>query len=97
MSSIACSASAIVVGRSLGAHADHRHPPVADRQRVGDGDDLHHAGVEQALHTLARRRLGQADGGAEARVRHPAVVLERLDDRPVDRIERVVGAFHCDG
>ena len=33
-----------------------------DLQRIGDRDDLHHAGVEQPLHPLADGGLGQPDG-----------------------------------
>ena len=39
-----------------------------DLERVGDGDDLHDLGVEQALHALADGGLGQADGLADGGV-----------------------------
>jgi hypothetical protein len=38
-----------------------RDPTVAERQRVGDGDDLHVARLGQALHTLADRALAEPD------------------------------------
>jgi hypothetical protein len=56
------------------AHADHGLAREAQLQRVGDRDDLHDAGVEQALHALPHGRLGQPDGLADARVGR--------DDRP---------------
>ncbi len=67
--------------------ADHRHPPVPELQRIGDGDDLHHAHLEQALHTLAHRGLRQAHGSAQPGVGRAPIGLEVLDDGPVDRVE----------
>ena len=59
----------------------------ADLQRIGHRDDLHDARLEQPLHPLAHRRLGQADGLADGRVRPPAVLLELLDDGLGDVVE----------
>ena len=69
------------------AHADHGLPGEADLQRVGDGHDLHHARVEQPLHTLTDGRLGEPDGGGDPRIGPPAVLLQLLDDRARDVVE----------
>ena len=42
-------------------------------QRIGDGDDLHDAGVEQPLHPLPDRGLGQPDDLGQRRVGLAAV------------------------
>ncbi len=56
----------------------------ADLERVGDGDDLHDAGVEQPLHPLAHRRLGQpdrlADGGVGRRPSSCSCSMIAFDD-----------------
>ena len=57
-------------------------------ERVGDGDDLHDALVEQLLDALAHGRLGQAHGLADRGVRPASVLLELLDDREGDGIDR---------
>ena len=69
---------------------DHRHAPVPELQRIGDRDDLHHARLEQALHALAHGGLGQADGGAQLRVRRGRR-LQLFDDGPVDLVEPGLG------
>ena len=61
--------------------ADHRHAVEAERQGIGDRHDLQDAGVDELLHALAHRRLGQADRLGDARVRPAAVLLQLLDDR----------------
>ena len=63
------------------ADADHRLPGEAQLHRIGDGDDLHHAGVDHALDPLPHRGLGQPDRLADARIRPTAVLLQLLDDR----------------
>ncbi len=60
---------------------DHRLPGEADLGRIGDGDDLHDAAVDELLHPLPHRRLGQPDRLADRGVRAPAVLLQLLDDR----------------
>ena len=86
----------MTVGSPSVRDADHRHPPQAERQGVGDGDDLHDAAVDQALHPLAHGGLRQPDRLAELGVRQPAVVLELLDDGPIDVVERVwAGRSHA--
>ena len=75
---------------ALDVDADHRLAPEAHGERVGDGDDLHHALVEQLLDALAHGRLGEADGLADRGVRPAAVLLELLDDREGDGVERRV-------
>lgn len=59
----------------------------AHGERVRDGDDLHHALVEQLLDALAHGRLGEADGLADRGVRPTAVLLELLDDGEADGIQ----------
>ena len=56
-------------------------------ERVGDRDDLHHAGVDEPLHALAHGRLGQPDGLADGGVRTATVLLQLLDDRLGDIVE----------
>ena len=46
---------------ALDLEADHRLAPEAERQRVGDRDDLHDAGLDEPLHPLADRGLGEPD------------------------------------
>ena len=75
-----------------GPYADHGLAGEAELERVGDRDDLHHAGVEQPLHPLADRRLGQPDRLADRRVRPPAVLLELLDDLLGHVVEQGVAA-----
>ena len=55
---------------------DHRLPGQADLHRIGDRDDLHDAGVDQPLHPLAHRRLGQPDRLADRGVRAAPVLLQ---------------------
>ncbi len=55
---------------------------------IGDGDDLHDAGVEQPLHALADGGLGQPDRLADGGVRPAAVLLQLLDDGLGDVVER---------
>lgn len=59
---------------------DHRLAREADQQGIGDGDDLHDTGIEQALHAGADRGLGEADGLGDRGIGGPAVPLENLDD-----------------
>ena len=47
---------------ALALDADHRLPEEPQGEGIGDGDDLHHAGLQQPLDPLAYRRLGQAYG-----------------------------------
>ena len=75
---------------AVGADADHRLAVEADAQRVGDRDDLHDARVEQPLHALAHRGLGEPDGLGDRGVRAPAVVLELADDLHRDVVEERV-------
>ena len=49
------------------------------------------SGVEEALHPLPDRRLGQADGPADRRVGLAAVLLEVLDDLLAHLVERSRG------
>ena len=49
--------------------------------RVGDRDDLHDAGLDQLLHPLPHRGLGQPDRLADAGVGPATVLLQLLDDR----------------
>ena len=63
------------------ADADHRLPGEAELHRIGDGDDLHDAGVDHALDALAHRGLGEPDRLADGGVGAPAVLLQLLDDR----------------
>jgi hypothetical protein len=72
---------------ALGADPDHRLPGEAELERVGHGDDLHHAAVEQTLYALPHSRLGQPDGLPDRGVRHPAVLLQLLDDALGDVVE----------
>src|SRR6185312_8138814 len=65
---------------AIGLDGDHGLPPEAQGQRIGDGDDLHHAGVLEALHALPDGRLGQPHGLADRGVGAPAVLLQLLDD-----------------
>ncbi len=65
----------------LDVDPDHCLPGEADGEGVGDGDDLHHALVEQLLNSLAHGRLRQAHGLADGGVRAPPVLLQLLDDR----------------
>ena len=67
--------------------ADHRLAREAELQRVGDRDDLHHAAVDEPLHPLADRGLGEADHLADRGVGAAAVLLELLDDRLGDVVE----------
>ena len=55
--------------------------------RIGDGDDLHHAGLEEALDPLADRRLGQSHRLGELGVGAAAVGLELADDLLVDLVD----------
>jgi len=52
----------------------------AQRQRVGDRDDLHHAGVLETLDSLPDGGLGQPDRLADRGVGPSAVFLQLLDD-----------------
>ena len=76
---------------------DHRLAGEAELERVGDRDDLHDAAVDQALHALAHRGLGQADHLADGGVRASAVLLQLLDDRLGDVVERDGGALAACG
>ena len=78
---MAASFSATFDGVAGAADADHRLARETELHRVGDRDDLHHAGVDHALDALAHRGLGQSDGLADARIGPPAVLLQFLDDR----------------
>ena len=69
------------------ADADHGLPGEAELHGIGDGDDLHDAGVDHALHALAHGGLGQADRLADARIRPAAVLLQLLDDRLGEFVE----------
>ena len=60
--------------RPVDPDADHRLPGEPELERVGDGDDLHHAGVDQPLHALADGGLGEADHLADRGVRTAAVL-----------------------
>jgi len=84
-----------VVGGTGAAHTDHRHPAQAERQRVGDRDDLHHAGVAEPLHSLTDRGLRQSDCGTQSCVRDPAVALQLFDDRPVGGVELGARSVHA--
>ena len=87
----------VTEGSSVGVfivREDQRHPPQTEHQRVRHGDDLHHTVVDEALHALADRGLGQPDRRGEPGVRRAAVDLELLDDRPVDVVEVRTGAAH---
>ena len=61
-----------------------------DLERVGHRDDLHDAGVGEALHALAHGGLGQPDALPIVAYGSPAVLLELLDDRLGDVVERRV-------
>ena len=65
-----------------------------ERERVGDGDHLHRAGVDQALHPLAHRGLRQPDRRRQPGVGQPAVVLQLLDDGPVGVVQALVDPPH---
>src|ERR1019366_5707474 len=58
-------------------------------QRIGDGDDLHHAVVAQPLDPATHRGLGQTDLGGDGAVGAASVALEQADDLAVDPVERV--------
>ena len=73
---------------TLDVDADHRLAPESHGERVGDGDDLHDALVEQLLHALAHGRLGQAHGLADGCVGTATVLLQLLDDRQGHSIDR---------
>ncbi len=69
-----------------------RRPIIAMRRkpsvkRIGHGDDLADPRLDESLHALADRGLGEPDAIGEARVRHAAVVLERLDQCLVGLVE----------
>src|SRR5436305_883384 len=59
---------------AVGLDGDHGLPPEAERQRIGDGHDLHHAGVLEALHALPDGRLGQPYGLADRGIGTPAAM-----------------------
>lgn len=73
---------------ALGVDADHRLPGEAKLHRIGDRNDLHDPVVDEPLHPLAHRRLGEAHRLADSGVRHPAVSLQLFDDAFGDRVER---------
>ena len=66
---------------------DHRLPGEPELQRVGHGDDLHHAALGEPLHPLPDRGLGQADDLADGGVGASAVLLQLLDDGLGDVVE----------
>ena len=45
--------------------ADHGLPIEAELHRIGDGDDLHDAGIGEFLHALAYCGLAESDGLAD--------------------------------
>ena len=75
----------------LGADADHGLAAEADLERVGDGDDLHHAGVQQPLHPLPDGGLRQPDGLPDGRVWTSTVLLQLLDDPLRQLVEHEAG------
>src|ERR1700736_2957756 len=76
--------------------ADHALPVETERQRVGHRDYLHDAAIDQPLHTLAHRGLGQAHDLAAPSARAAGILLQRLDDPLGQVIEdhagRIAGA-----
>jgi hypothetical protein len=70
---------------------DERLAGEADLHRVGHRDDLHDARVDELLHALPHRGLGQPDRLADRRVRAAAVLLQLFDDRP-GRVVEVIAA-----
>ena len=73
-------------------HADHGLAAEAERERIGDRDDLHDLVLDEPLHALAHCGLRQPDLRASRGVGEPAVVLEQLDERLVGVVERRLGA-----
>src|ERR1022692_3624760 len=71
----------------VGHRLDVADAPDADHQRVSHRDARHPSGVDQPLHPLAHRGLGQPDRLADRRVGAPAVLLKLLDDLLRDVIE----------
>jgi hypothetical protein len=67
---------------TLDDHPQQRLPAEPELERVGDRDDLHHAGVLELLDAAAHGVLREADGVTDLGVGASAVLLEVLDDRP---------------
>ncbi len=74
------------------ADADHGLPGEPHLQRVGDGDDLHDVAVDELLHPLPDRRLGEPYLARDGDERLPAVLLEQLDDALRHVVERRRGS-----
>jgi hypothetical protein len=60
----------------------------AELQRIGDGDNLHHTGVTEALNTPTHSGLGEADVLGDRPVGATPVTLKELHNAPVDRVKR---------
>jgi hypothetical protein len=76
---------------AVDADADHGLPAEPELVRVRDGHDLDHACLLQAGHALPDRRLGQAHGARDRRVRPAPVLLQLLHDRLADIVEKGMG------
>jgi hypothetical protein len=72
---------------TLDADPDHGLPRETHLERVGDGDDLHHPRVQQSLHALPHRGLGQAHDLGDRGIRGAAVGLQGLDDEAGRRVQ----------
>ena len=73
--------------RARRADADHRHRVEAEPERVRDPGDLQDVLVAETAVAGTDRRLGDADLGRDAAERLTAVLLQRLDDLAIDRVE----------
>ena len=75
------------LGRARRADADHRLGVEPEPERVRDGGDLEDVVVAEARVARADGRLGDAEPGRDAAERLAPVLLQRLDDALVDRVD----------
>ena len=76
-----------VLRRARRPDADHRLRLEAEPERVGDAGDLEDALVAEAPVARTHGRLGDAERGGDPPERLAAVLLQGVDDPPVDAVE----------
>src|ERR1019366_2882903 len=72
---------------TLDADTDHGLTGEAELEGIGDGNDLHDAGLTQSLDASPHGSLRKTDGLGDRPVWLPPVTLQGLDDRPVGWVE----------
>ena len=71
-------------------HEDERDDAIAQRVRIDDSTvALDHATRLELLDALMRRSLRQSDPLGELAIRGLTVLLQNLDDLPIDRVHRL--------